>query len=319
MADNLLSVDDRVGTNFRVTSDNGGPVEMRVIAGSGGGGAIDVTRVLFVDSGVGGVGATGAINQPFATINEAILSAVASGFTEVIVKIAPGTYTEAILIPTSALTAISFDGWTSAEPRYQTLPVLTGGITVQPTAAPPASPDLYLSNLVITGTIEGAGATDLQVHLHNVRAAGSIGGALLTLYAVNSNISGIVGGSDDTFLWLDGYTWGQLIFNGTTMAPAAKQFFDHGCDVCPADLNVTGLAIGASQDVQFPHPETLSNEWAIVTKTGVAQTDYQLVFSHTTTAAVHCIITNLSRASTNFDDTVSTLVFHGTMPGFAPP
>jgi hypothetical protein len=319
MVDNLLSVDERVGTNFRVTSDNGGPLEMRVVPPAGVIGPIDVTRVLFVDSGVGGAGASGAINQPYPTIAQAIAEAVASSAEQVIVKIAPGTYTEAIVIPTSLLTAISFDGWTSAEPRYADLPVLTGGMTVQPTASPPTSPDVYLSNLVMTGTLTGTPTTDLQVHMHNVRFGGIIGGALLNLYAVNSNIAGDVGGSDDTFLWLDGYSWGQLIFNGANMAPAAKQFFDHGCDVCPSSLNVTGLAIGASQDVQFPHPETLDNEWAIVTKTGVAQTDYQLVFSHTTTAAVHCILTNLSRVSTNFSDDVSTLVFHGTMPGFAPP
>jgi hypothetical protein len=282
-------------------------------------GPIDVTRVLFVDSGVGGVGASGAINQPYPTIAQAIAEAVASSAEQAVIKIAPGTYTEAIVIPTSLLTAISFDGWTSAEPSYIDLPVLTGGITVHPTASPPTSPDIYLSNLCITGTVTGTPTTDLQLHLHNVRFAGTIGGALLNLFATVSNIAGVVGGSNDTYLWLDGYTWGRLIYNSATLAPAAKQFFDHGCDVAPSALSVTGLAIGASQDVQFPHPGTLDNEWAIVTKTGVAATDYQLVFSHTTTAAVHCIITNLSRASTNFTDAVSTLVFHGTMPGFAPP
>jgi hypothetical protein len=321
MADNLLSVDERVGTNFRVTSDNGGPLEMRVVPPGGGSDPIEVTRVLFVDSGVGGVGATGALNQPYATITEAIADAVASLATSVVIKIAPGTYAEEIIIPPSSLTAVSFDGWTSAGPAVEndSLPVLSGGIVVQASPAPPDSPTVLLSNLLFTSTISSASLTDLVVVLHNVRATGSIQGATLYLYSTVSDIAGIVGGSDDTFLFLDGYTWGRLVANATAVSNAAKEFFDHGCDVCPASLSVTGLAIGASQEVSFPHPVTRNDEYAIITKTNIPAVDYTLTFSHTETDAVHAIITNLSRVSTNFDDTVATLVFHGTMPTFAPP
>jgi hypothetical protein len=174
--------------------------------------------------------------------------------------------------------------------------------------------------LLFTSTITSVSLTDVVVVLHNMRATGAIqAAATLYLYSTVSDIAGIVGGSDDTFLFLDGYTWGRLITNATAVANAAKEFFDHGCDVCPSSLAVTGLAIGASQEVAFPHPGTLNDEFAIITKTNVPESDYYLTFTHTETAAVHAIITNLSRTPGDFSDTVSTLVFHGTMPTLTPP
>jgi len=282
---------------------------------------IHVNRVLFVDTAGVALGANGTLNHPFLTINAAITAAAALTITSIVIKIAPGTYAEEVHVPPSTLTTISFDGWTSAGPEVPNddLPILSGGMVIWPIAAPPDSPDIFLSNLLFTSTIAGTASTDLQIHLHNVRALGSIEGAILYLYATQSNIGGIVGGSDDTFLFLDGYTWGQIVYNSTVLAPAAKQFFDHGCDVAPSSLNVTGLAIGASQEVAFPHPATLNNEFAIITKTGVPADDYYLTFTHTETASVHAMITNLSRTPGDFADTVATLVFHGTMPTFTPP
>jgi hypothetical protein len=285
------------------------------------GGNVAVTRVLFVDAGASATGATGSLSHPFLTINAAILAAAALAVDSIIIKIAPGDYAELVVVGTSDLLCVSFDGWTSAGPEAPNtnLPVLSGGMVIFPATGGPATPDIFISNAYCTGTIGGYMSSDIQIHMHNAHSIGSIEGATLNLYATVSNIAGIVGGSDDTNLYIDGYTWGRLVANNTSLAPATKFFYDHGCDMASSALNVTGLAIGSSQEVAFPHPITRNNEFAIITKIGTAQTDYTLTFSHTETAAVHAIITNLSRMVGDFSDPVSTLVFHREIPSLPPP
>lgn len=312
MADNPLTVDEAVGTLFRVTSDNGGPVEMKV--GTPGGAAADITvhNILFVDAAASASGANGALNHPYTTIQAAVNAAAAIPMTEVCIKIAPGTYAETVLVPTATVSIIAFDGWTGVGPNGTTgLPVLTGGMEIQPlTGTTP--PEVFFSNLRMTGTVQDSGSSDLSVHCNNVRATGSFVGGLVTLYLTNSDIGGLINARDDLFLELDGYSWGRLKANGTSYAGATKQFYDSGCDIQAGQLGVEGLAIGASQAVSFPHTGTVPEEFAIVTKSGTA-TDFQLVFSHTGTDVVVCIITNLSRVSTDFDDLVQTQVFHRQM------
>jgi hypothetical protein len=280
---------------------------------------------LFVDAGASAGGANGQMAHAFQTIQAAVDQVITNAWNSAIIKIAPGTYAAGITVTTSAsLTTLVLDSWQAGNPDATNadLPVISGNITVQPITGA-TSPDLYLANLNIISNIESSNlaVVDLQVHMQNCRfSPGTIDCLNLELYLIHTDFGGDAGGTNSFSLHTDGYSWAKIVSNGSALSPGySRDFWDTGADVWDSNLNVTGLAIGASQAVTFPHPETRVNEYAMATKLTPFATDFQLVFSHTGVADCTFILTNLSRASTDFADDIRTVVFHCDMAQFVIP
>jgi hypothetical protein len=288
---------------------------------AGSGGVIRVNAVVFVDSTAPLAGQAGTLDHPFRTIQQAATYAAATYTGAAIIRIAPATYAGNVNVPDNTLDVLVFEGW-GKEPALSSpnLPTIVGDIVVTPKSV--GNPLVVsFANLQQQGNIEAANpaAQDLFVELHSVLLnGGTISANNLGVFLEHTDFNGVtsIAGTTSMSLNTDGYSWGQLVRQATTLAPAAysREFFEEGCDYFESTLQVNGLAIGASQPVVLNHPTAREGEVGAITKTdAVPATDFQLVFSHTGAGTATYILTNLSRASTNFADDVRTVVWHMNM------
>ena len=296
----------------------------------GGGGSITVTAVIFVDSNAPLAGQVGSLDHPFRTVQQGITAAAALVADSAIVRIAPGTYTEVLSVPATTLSVLCLEGWGHQNGNIATaLPTVDGNITVAPKGGGGAPLFVSLSALEYLGTIRTVdpATQDLNVYLFNVAFTGSIEANNLFVRPNHLSVPNpsTFEGTTSLHLDTDGYSWGEILRSGTLLIPGlapeyVRTFYEEGCDYGDESLDVQGLAIGASQPVTLAIGTARPGEVAAVTKLGaVPATDFQLVFSHTGAGNATFILTNLSRASTNFNDDVRVVVWHMGMATTPPP
>lgn len=290
-------------------------------AAGGAGGAIRVNAVVFVDATAPLANQAGTLDHPFRTVQQAITYAVATYTDAAIIRVAPGTYTENLNVPVSTLATLQIEGW-GKEIAFSSplLPTIVGDIVVQP-QVDPTPLAICFSNLELQGDISSAtpAVDDLVIKMfgvywHDGAIASNLSAVFLEHTECGENTS-ITATTLD--LNVDGYSWGQLIRNGTTLSPAdySRTFYEEGVDYEDHTLNVLGVAIGASRAVTLNHGTARAGEIGAISKIDVAPaTDFQMVFSHTGAATATFILTNISRVSTNFLDDVRTVVWHMDMP-----
>jgi hypothetical protein len=122
MAGNRVTTQAKIGTAFRIATDNQGPMDFLVEPPAGGGGSLtNLSNVLFVDGGttVPGGDQTGNIETPFATITAAVAAAPV-GATVIVVT--AGDYTGEADISLTRTNTLTITNW---NPSPQALELVT--------------------------------------------------------------------------------------------------------------------------------------------------------------------------------------------------
>lgn len=286
---------------------------------------IRVNAVIFVDATAPLADQAGTLDHPYRTVQQAIDDAVANYATGAIIRIAPGGYLQALNVPDAALETLIFEGWGKEQALSTTaLPTILGTMTVAPRTGAPWV--IVLANLKYSGDIVTAnvGTDDLVVKLHSVfYENGSIVANNLDVYLEHTEFSlsnVFITGQATMALETDGYSWGQIVRQGVTLAPVdyLRTFLEEGCDYYDSTLNVLALAVGSSTPVILPHPTARPGEVGAVSKIdAVPATDFQMVFSHTGAGSSVYILTNISRngggGTGDFLDDVRSVVWHMAM------
>jgi hypothetical protein len=114
----------------------------------------------------------------------------------------------------------------------------------------------------------------------------------------------------------DGYSWANIVRNDITITPAdyPRRFSDTGADQLNATFSATGLAIGATVVCSVVYGGARPGDFAIAAVGGITPaTDFYLTFHHCEADLAVFMLTNVSRASTDFADAGSVVVFHADM------
>jgi hypothetical protein len=317
----LIQVTERTGTQFRITSDNAGPLDCVVVPGGAGAAGIP-SRILFVDAGnAASTSQNGSFSDPFGTIQQAVTAADASGLNSAVIMIAPGTYAENVVVPNSAtLGDLVVQGWCNVVPALwmpTDLPGIAGNWTL--TGDVSSSMQVSFSNLYFSASLitsGGGGGNDMRVSFDHCSITPAIeGNNVVVEFADCQVLSTDIVGAASLIIRTDGASWSTMVRNNVSIIPASytREFRDTGADTWPDALNVAGLAIGNFQTVSFDMPTARAGEFCIATKLAPFATDFDLVFSHTDSGHAFFVLTNLGRVSTNFNDGVRVVCFHSDM------
>lgn len=356
MADNLLSVDEQVGQIFRVTTDNGGTLDTRVVA-AGSGGAVDaadvtyepanpndwpepppanvaealdiaiseavngpqgaVTRVFFVDSQGATGGNDGSLHHPFQTAQAAVDSAIATGYSSVVLMMAPGEYTDPLDILGGILSHVTISGWADVWPNElpTDIPGFTAGANISiAQGVNVAFTRLHLASTSIASRTVGE---SLFVSFSNCLVHSDLHGADIVASFLQTDMAGdILSTTANCLVQTDGFSWSCMRTNGITIAPNdyARLFYDTGADWNHASIAANGLAIGASVTVPYVYPGARQGEFAMISMMAdPVPSDFTATFSHTAADVVYFRLRNDSRVSTNFNEPCRVTVFHSPM------
>ncbi len=279
-------------------------------------GAALVNRVLFVDAvNSPGLTANGTLAAPYATIQQAINHAVALGWTEVQVQLAFATYADAVAIP-ATLFSTSIVGWNPVGPTAaDPVPIIGGDITL--TTGGGLSNGIHLANCWVTAAnIHTSNrGEDMFVSLVRTICAATITAENLEIEQSDSNVTGDVTGQSSLIARFDGPSWAASVNAGNLYSPAGytRTFADTGANVAFFDLTANGVAIGTTVFVAVAEADTRAGDFAVLQKVAPVAVDYLAGFDHTAAGQLFFWLTNLSRASTNFAEPCSVLIFHQTM------
>lgn len=284
--------------------------------------SLRVHAVVFVDAHAPAADQAGTLDHPFQTIQQGVTYACTHYLGGAIVRVAPEQYAEDLTIPDTGLDVLVIEGW-GKEFAISTslLPRILGDITIEPkSVAPPLT--LCLANLELQGNVATAvpAAQDCTIQLHSVLLnGGTLSAANLQVWLEHASFDNgcTIAGVTTLNLRTDGYSWGQLLRDFTTVTPVGytRTFYEEGCDYSDNEMIVNGLAIGSSTDVELPHSTARPGDVGAATQiANPGATDFQLVFSHCVDQGAVFILTNLSRVSTNFSDQIRSVVWHMDMP-----
>jgi hypothetical protein len=298
----------------------------------GGGGAVPVNRVMFVDSinaDVVPANRNGNLNKPWATIQEGIDGGVAKGWNNFIVMVAPNDtdYSDPIVVP-GATTAdsIAISGWIDQSNSYNPVPDLAGNITCVTDGSGPTK--LQLANVFVTAPSIQSDTVDhdVDITITNSSCVSDISARRVFLTLSTASVFGNIVGSATTVLTSDGVSWGQLIEFGGTISPAAtylRRFYDSAVDYTQQNMIQSGLAVGATAMVTINAPTSRIGDWATLTPQPPIAVDYSFSFHHSDDGTVVFALTNLSRdgggGTGDFNEPVYLKVEHGVIPEVSSP
>jgi hypothetical protein len=280
-------------------------------------GVAPVNRVLFVDAGNFPIPATladGTLALPYENIGNALLRVVAEGWNSVILQVAPGTYSDDINVPGISLVDLYINGWALHDPNFmaQDLPDIDGTITVA------ADTNVHFNNVFLSGPmIQSTNPVnvDLSLSFSHCLVTNQIQGDEVLLYLDHTVLLDNVTGTTDVSIKTDGYSWSCIVDQTIVIAPAtyARSYFDTGADTNTHSLTQAGIAIGTAADVTWSYPGARPGEYAIITFDAPVATDFMCVFHYTDNDEVHFMLYNLSRVSTDFNESAHVCVFHSNM------
>ena len=275
-----------------------------------------VNRVLFVDAGnfpIPGTLANGSIALPYENIGNALLRVVAEGWNSVILQVAPGTYSDDINVPGISLVDLYINGWATLNPNFmaQDLPDIDGTITVA------ADMNVHFNNVFLSGPMiqsTNPANVDLSLSFSHCLVTNQIQGDEVFLELDHTELLDNVTGTTDVALNTDGYSWSNIVRQEIVITPAtyARNFRDTGADTNTHSLTENGIAIGTAADVTWSYPGARPGEFAIISLDSPA-VDFFVTFHYTDTDEVHFMLYNLSRVSTDFNESASVCVLHSDM------
>jgi hypothetical protein len=277
------------------------------------GGGSGITGLLFVDGVLGTALGPGTPAAPFQTIQQAFTYATAHTYTNVQIMVAPGTYASTFAVPLHMNSVIS--GYNPSQGIAATAE-LSGEITVTG-AAGNATAVSFVNCLVSAPTIQAALATeDINLQFVNSFCSAAINTVnSLVLETVHSTLTGNV--TATSIGWrTDGASWASTLQANPTFSPDPNRtFIDDGHDTFSRALTATGLAIGATTFVAMSVPTLVDQDDRVAIQVVDPSIQDFICGIHGvgTSGTVTAWITNLSRVSTNFNESVLLLIHHGTM------
>jgi hypothetical protein len=280
---------------------------------SGNGGKIYQT--LFVDHDNAPLtGADGSISKPFTTIPDAIAYAVAQPWLVVELLVAPANagYGDPVTIPNGL--SVIVRGW---DDTLTNPPLLLGDWVTSITQLTTTELAFINCDLGMTSIAVANPATqDLSVLFQNTRNSATISGKLVILQYRQSSQGGNISATDSASIRWDGPSWAYFLqLNPTLPLNTTHYFFDAGHDVYPQALTTTGLAIGATGFVTLGTPVCTGQRARVQVQVGDPSIQDFICGVHgvSNTGEVTVWITNISRVSTNFSETIHLLVHQEVM------
>jgi hypothetical protein len=299
--------------------------------GGVGGTVVAVNQTLFVDGfNSGGPGfSTGDLESPFTTIQEALDEGVTRGWSQMWVRIAPGTYADPILV-SNTFFFVCFEGWSANHAAPAASPEITANIVVEGGIA--GTPILQLERVFMSGNghpgtiAPDLPANDLNVVLVDSRCAAAIQDATnITLTLSRSNLYANVTATGALEVEFDGYSWYQCVQTGVVFAPIGytRRFRDTGANTFTWTLTQAGLAVGATAFITRAVPDVRAGDFAVPQCVSPAAVDYQVGFHSSSAGNLIFWLTNLSRngggGTGDFAEEFSALIFHAGMAAVSPP
>lgn len=303
---------------------NSAPTAGRVLTSLGAGLAPDwstpapgvkpIAQTLVVDAvNFSAVGvANGTLAAPFETIQEAIDAAVTRGMASVLLLIAPATYATPVAIPLS-LTNVTFHGWDPTFPA-----ILGGDITVTAPSVGNA-PAIYFTNCTITAAALQTAAADQNIFFgfdHSYCSAVIAANDLVLEYQQSTQGGNVVANGSCSVRW-DGPSWAYTLQAAPSFPLGTTNlFFDAGHDTYQRSLVKNGLAIGTTGFVTMavnPLYVKQGDRVSIQVDDPAIQDFICGIHGVGVPGSITAWITNLSRVSTNFAESIRLLVHHDLM------
>lgn len=274
-----------------------------------------VAQTLFVDAVNFSATPTGTLAAPFQTIQAAVNRAVANGWTQVQIIVAPSTYADPIAIPL-ALEMVIIEGWGPATFLLGT--IIGGDITY--TSLPGGWANLILRNVNITAANIATAdplTQDIVVQMLDVVCAAAVSAFNIQLGMIQTYQNGNVTAGGGLTVEFDGYSWQRHLLAAPVFSAGGlynKGFTDAGHDTYQRNLTVAAVAIGttAFQAMAVPAYVQAGDRVSIQVQDPSVR-DFICGVHGVDAASVVVWLTNLSRVSTDFDEPISLLVHHEQM------
>lgn len=294
------------GTAGRVLTSQGD--NLPPIWGAGGG-VRPIAQTYAVDLVNWSATPDGSLGAPFRTIQDALDHANLLGDTLVQLLIAPGVYPAAVNVPIGM--DVAFHGW---DPL--TTAVIAGDITIA--GAVGASAIISFTNCDILGAnlrVADPTTQDLSLEFRSSYCAAAIAGFAVDVHFQHAILAGALVANDACLIEWDNYSWGRYAqLAGPLPVGAVQRFLDSGHDTYPITLAALGLAIGATTFLTIVSGTlTKLNDHASVRVNEPAAQDFTCGVHSVNAGQVVVWLTNISRASTNFNDGAELLIHHNTM------
>jgi len=274
-----------------------------------------VSNIMFVDAGAVALGANGSLSHPFTTIQPAIAAMVAAGWIAGTIRLATATYIDPVAIPIGL--AVSFEGWDEQAPV-----LLSGDITI--TGGIGSSDQVSFTNCTILAaniTTADPLTQDMLLVFKNSFNSAAISAFNANLFYLRSTQGGPITATGLTISW-DGYSWARTLQVAPAIIPAAytRQFFDAGHDTYQRSLTVAAVAIGTTAFQTMVVPDYVrADDYVSMQVMDPTIVDFICGVHGVGAGTVTVWLTNLSRASTDFDEAILLLVHHEAMVAEPPP
>lgn len=248
----------------------------------------------------------GTIQSPYISVNEALAAAVTAGLTKIQVFLA-GTDPLAIVIP-ATLTNVCIKGYTNVINAGNFYDSISGAVTL---STPAGATQLQLDCLRVSSVIMVTNGCPLLIN--NSKVTGAINGDTGIIAIFDTELAGNI-----TYTGALNIYWGDTsyVYAGISGAVIAGVPYTHyhlgiGPRRYIAAVAVAGLAIGATIQGSTAVADAVAGMFGIITPTGVVPADYAIQFKYTDAGNVYWTLTNISRASTNFNEPVQILLMNG--------
>ena len=282
-----------------------------------------ITGVLFVDGTHGTATGTGAIGSPVQTLQQAMTRAAALGYTNVTIWVAPGVYPAIFTVPLGLTTCIRGWSFTPANPLAlaDANTVLSGNVTIVGANGTPTRV-AFVDVTTIMTIITAADPLTQDIELTFIRTtnAAGIDGNVVEVVLQESNPLGNIGGTNGVSITTDGYSWARLVTAVPTITPGyTRTFLDAGHDIYTRLLTINGVpvfpAVGSTAFLTMATPGFIEagDRVSIQVEDPAVQDFVCGIHGVGAGSAVTAWITNLSRVSTNFNDTVLLTIHHNDM------
>ena len=288
-----------------------------ITPGTGGSATININQVVFVDGVLGTAAGPGSIGGAlaFATLQQAAdYAADTLLLQEVWIQCAPGQYQDTLFVPPGI--TIGICAWGD---KLGVDVELAGNIIFEESSNSITFKDVscFMGEI----TVSNVNNDDLSISFENCDVSAEVLANILNLNLHRTKCSGDVTGTTSLTLNTDGESWASLVGYDVTLLPAdfLRGFWDAGHTVYSTTLNVLGVpvfpAVGSTVFVPMSIPGNWvrQNDRAQIQAADEYVQDYICGVHSVADGSVTAWLTNLSRVSTDFSESVLLTFHHNEM------